>query len=104
MLKAVALGLFCAVAGQASTLETQAERTYLRSDALASYALPIGPWADGTMLTRKTEGTVEISAWRMDQPGVTTLDLFSALRAEALEQGFRVLFECDNAAQGRKMS
>lgn len=70
------------------------------AQTIASYALPIGPWDDGSMITRLTEGALAETAWRVEAPGTTTLQLLQPLRAQLAAQGFRVLFECDTLACG----
>jgi OOP family OmpA-OmpF porin len=78
-----------------------AERTAQRFEALGSHALPIGPWADGAMLTQRVEGRVEQSAWRV--PGAAaqgTLALLAPLRAALLAEGWQLLFECETLSCG----
>jgi len=65
-----------------------------------SYALPVGPFAGGGLPVRPVEGVVERSAWRLDAPGATLLDLLAPLRAQVQEQGFQVLLDCDARACG----
>lgn len=72
-----------------------AEETAREQDALSSYALPIGPWADGSMLTQPVEGRIERTAWRIAAPGASTLAILAPIRRALLEDGWRVLFECD---------
>lgn len=82
------------------TFPGPAETVAERNEALASYALPIGPWADGTMLTRVTEGTLHQTAWRIARPGLTSLEIMAPLRAALAAAGFRTLYECDTLACG----
>ena len=65
-----------------------------------SYALPVGPFAAGALPVRPVEGVVERSAWRLDAPGATLLDLMAPLRAQVQERGFQVLLDCDARACG----
>jgi outer membrane protein OmpA-like peptidoglycan-associated protein len=94
----------CLGAAPALALETAlppgAERTAERAQALGSYALPIGPWADGSMLTQRTEGRMELSAWRVPGQQDGTLALLAPMRAALVAEGWRVLFECDTALCG----
>jgi OOP family OmpA-OmpF porin len=71
-----------------------ATQTASVTEALGSYALPIGPWADGSMLTQRVEGRVVRNAWRIASPGATTLELLSPLRAGIEAEGFRLLYDC----------
>lgn len=47
------------------------------------------------MLTRKTEGQVEQTAWRIPAPDLGTLQLLAPLRTAILAEGWRLMFECD---------
>lgn len=82
------------------SLAAPGEQTALTREARASYALPIGPWADGAMLTQRTEGRVEQSAWRIDAPGISTLEILGPLRDELVAQGWRILFDCETLGCG----
>jgi outer membrane protein OmpA-like peptidoglycan-associated protein len=78
-----------------------AERTAQRIEALGSHALPIGPWADGAMLTQRVEGRVDQSAWLVpDAAEQGTLALLAPLRAALLAEGWQVLFECETLSCG----
>ena len=77
-----------------------AERTAERVEPMGSYALPIGPWADGSMLTQRTEGRVEQSAWRLPDSRAGTLALLAPMRAALLADGWQMLFECETAGCG----
>ena len=71
-----------------------------RVEALTSYLLPIGAFANGQMQTRRSEGRLSQTAWRIDTPGLTTLQILAPLRAQLSEAGFRSLYECDTAECG----
>jgi len=77
-----------------------AERSAERIEPMGSYALPIGPWADGSMLTQRTEGRVDQSAWRVPASDAGTLALLAPLRAALLAQGWDLVFECETASCG----
>lgn len=81
-------------------LPAQATRTTEAIEAPGSYALPTGPWADGRISARMTEGTVTSTAWRVNQPGITTLGLLAPLRDQLVGEGFRILYECNTDACG----
>lgn len=71
-----------------------------RTEALASYRLPVGPW-DGTQIpTDLAEGTLDQRAWRIDAPGLTTLQILAPLRAQLLRDGFAVVYECETTVCG----
>lgn len=68
------------------------------TETLTSYALPIGPFANGQMTTRRIEGPLTQTAWRIDSqtgraPG--TLELLAPLRAQILQGGYQTVYECD---------
>lgn len=71
-----------------------------RQEVLGSYRLPIGPFADGKVATKLTEGRLEQKVWQLQSPGTTTLQLIAPLRQQLTEAGFRILFECETAACG----
>ena len=71
-----------------------------RSDPLTSIVLPTGPWTAGTLPTRRIEGALEQTAWQIDAPGLSTLQLLAPLRDQMLAAGYVVLFECDTVNCG----
>jgi OOP family OmpA-OmpF porin len=77
-----------------------ATRTAERTERLGSYALPTGPWKDGTVPGRIVEGPVEHSAWRIAAPGMTTLQLLAPLRAQLAAAGFQTVWECETDTCG----
>jgi len=90
--------------GPAAALEAPfpegTEQTVMRVERVGSYGLPIGPWADGSMLTRRTEGRVEQTAWRIPVPNQSTLELLQPMRTALLVDGWRVMFECETVDCG----
>lgn len=88
-----ALGLTLEFAAPATTNAT-------RQEALTSYRLPVGPWRDGTTPTTLTEGALDQTAWRIDAPGLTTLQLLAPLRDQIAAAGFTPLYECETDACG----
>lgn len=71
-----------------------------RSEAPASYALPIGPFDGGKVPTRQVEGAVDQRAYRLDAKGMTTLAMLATLRDQLLAEGFSVIFQCDTRTCG----
>jgi outer membrane protein OmpA-like peptidoglycan-associated protein len=71
-----------------------------RSETLGSYALPVGPYADGAVPTRLVEGPIRQMVWRIEAPGASTLELLAPLRDQLAQAGFRPLFECETVACG----
>ena len=65
-----------------------------------SYVLPLGPYAKGGGAGLALEGRVQLRAWRLEGRGLTTLQLLQPLRAQFLQAGAKVLFECEAAQCG----
>ncbi len=76
------------------TLPNSARQTAGEDLGLDSYALPLGPFADGDVPARTFEGFVMRQAWRIEGRGVTTLQVLRPLREELGAKGYTVLFEC----------
>lgn len=74
--------------------------TTARAEPLTSYRLPVGPWTPAGVTTRLTEGALEQNAWRIDAPGMTTLQLLDPLRDQLAEAGFKVIFACETDVCG----
>lgn len=68
--------------------------------ALSSFQLPTGPFADGAIPTETLEGAIEQQAWQLDAPGLSTLELMRPLRAQIAAAGYAVIFECETRACG----
>lgn len=87
---------------QAVSLDLPADSDALASqtEALSSYLLPLGAFRNGEVPSRTLEGKLRQSAWKIDQPGQTTLEILSPLREQIRQQGFEIIFECDTADCG----
>lgn len=71
-----------------------------RSEVPGSYALPTDAF-DGTIVpARQVEGAVDQRAYRLEAPGVTTLELLDPLRDQVQAAGYEILFECEARACG----
>jgi outer membrane protein OmpA-like peptidoglycan-associated protein len=77
-----------------------AVNTVAPAPARASYALPTGPWVAGVLPSDTINGTVERAAWSLDAPGLATLDLMDALRAQLISAGFSVVLDCETEGCG----
>lgn len=66
-----------------------------RREALASYAVPTGPWKAGIVPSVTAEGAVDQTAWKLDAPGKSTLELLQPLREQVVAAGFETVFECE---------
>lgn len=58
------------------------------------YLLPVGPFAAGKLPTTEVEGRVLQQAWRIEQQGVTTLQMIRPLRAQLTDAGYDIIYEC----------
>ncbi len=65
-----------------------------------SFPLPVGAWAEGTIPTQTVEGDLSIRTWRIDSPGLTTLQILAPIRQQLAREGFETLFECRADACG----
>lgn len=71
-----------------------------RSEVPGSYALPTGAFDGTTVPVRQVEGAVDQHAFRLEAPGVTTLELLDPLRDQVQAAGYEILFECEARACG----
>lgn len=69
-------------------------------EGLDDYAMPTGPWTPDGMPVLTATGEVRQQAWRVDAPGVTTLQLLQPLQDQLAEAGFEVIFTCTADACG----
>ena len=77
-----------------------ASQSFDRQEALTSYALPIGPFANGSTQTIRLEGALSQTAWTLQAKDLTTLQILAPLRDQLTTAGFAILFECETAACG----
>lgn len=74
--------------------------TSTQDGALQSYALPLGPFKDGSIQTLQTEGPMQQEAWQVQSDSLSTLELMQSLRAQVEAAGYAPLFECETRACG----
>jgi outer membrane protein OmpA-like peptidoglycan-associated protein len=106
--KPTALRLLCAAVammalpGYALDLEfpAPATQTFARTEALTSFALPVGPFSNGAAKTELIEGGLNQTAWRLQAKGLTTLQILMPLRDQLAAAGFTTIFECETFACG----
>jgi len=67
---------------------------------LDSYDMPTGMWTPAGMPVLTATGEVRQQAWRVDAPGLTTLQLLQPLSEQLAEAGFEVLYTCTEDACG----
>jgi OOP family OmpA-OmpF porin len=98
------LAILLSSAGVASSLEldlpSNARNTAQIDTQLDSYVVPIGPFRDGAMQTRTIEGRVGRSAWRINSPGVTPLQILGPLRTQLNADGYNTVLDCDQTTCG----
>lgn len=82
------------------TLPEAAQMIGDRAEALGSHPLPTGPWQNGAIPAKQTEGALRQSAWRLPLDGRNTLQLLAPLRAQIAAAGFVPVYECETLACG----
>lgn len=82
---------------QAAALDLPApgRKVAVSDERMGSLQLPITGWAFGTAQSVWAEGTIRHEAWQLQAPGMTTLDMLIPLRAQLIEKGYTVLYECE---------
>lgn len=71
-----------------------------RSSQMDSYALPVGPYLGDRLRQQRFEGRIERQTWRIDGPGLTTLQILAPLRDQISEAGFDIIFQCEDRECG----
>ena len=100
VLAALALGTALPARAMVPEFSAPATATGERREAVASYAVPTGPWQAGVIPTVTAEGAMDQTAWKIDAPGKSTLELLQPLRAQARAAGFETVYECEAATCG----
>lgn len=92
----------CADQAAAVTLDMPSNATLTVEDVagLDSYAMPTGPWTPEGLPVLTGTGEVRQQAWRIDAPGLTTLQLIQPLTNQLEEVGFEELFTCSDDVCG----
>jgi outer membrane protein OmpA-like peptidoglycan-associated protein len=90
-----ALALVAAPAGAVTLNLPQGANLVLQQENPGDgYALPIAPW-DGTQVpSRMVEGQVTRQVWRLDQTGLTVLQILAPLRDQLAADGYEILLDC----------
>ena len=81
-------------------LPTTARLTVERNTDPDIYGAPMGVFADGTVPLLNVEGAVRRSAWRLDSPGLTPLQVMRPLRAQLQDAGLEITLDCASDACG----
>ena len=81
-------------------LPATARLTAERASAPDSFEAPIAGFNGTEVPSVLLEGTIQRRSWRIDSPGVTTLQVLLPLRQQLESAGYEMLFECDAVSCG----
>ncbi|WP_135507234.1 OmpA family protein [Roseovarius aestuariivivens] len=76
------------------SLPSSADKTREIREAAASYFVPVGPYDGSEVPALRVEGALVQEAWRMEAPGLTTLQILRPLRRQVIDAGYDILFTC----------
>ena len=82
------------------TFLSPAKPTTSRTEPMTSYRFAVGPFALGRVATLVAEGPLEQTAFKIDAPDQSTLQLLQPLRDQIMAAGFTVIYECETQACG----
>ena len=71
-----------------------------RREAQSRQEMAVGPYTVQGTESRAVEGGLLQQAFRLDSPGIGTLDLMANLRAQVQAAGFSVIYECETMTCG----
>ena len=94
-LAAICLWASALHAAPALTFPAPAEQTARQGSAHGSFALPVGPWADGRVERLALTGAVEHQSWRLPAMAGGTLGLMQDLSGQLVASGYAPLFDCE---------
>jgi len=103
---AVAFGVVCGPRGGFAapvfdlSFKTPAQPTALRTEPMTSFRFAVGPFALGSIATLVAEGPLSQTAFKIDAPGQSTLQLIQPLRDQIAAAGFSVIYECETQTCG----
>lgn len=102
-LSLICAGLFLALAGPgpaaALELPAPAAKTFERSEEIATFVLPVGPYLEGQVESLPLSGILSQEVWRLSG-GQTSAALMANLARQLTDAGYEVLFQCADAACG----
>ena len=81
-------------------LPAAARQTAVRDTNPDRYAAPIDVFANGVVPTVLIEGDIRRGAWRIDTPGLTSLQIMRPLRDQLEAAGLRIILDCAAAECG----
>lgn len=99
---AVIAACLAPMAAKALELQVPATARLLAEERSApdSYNIPVAAFSEGNLPVETLEGRVTRRSWRIDAPGVTTLQLLTPLREQLETEGFERIFECETEGCG----
>jgi outer membrane protein OmpA-like peptidoglycan-associated protein len=78
------------------TLPAGAELSLQVADPMVSRLLPIGPFQDGAIAKKTVTAPIQAAAFRVAAGGdFSTLSLLEPLRAQIIQAGFGVIYDCE---------
>ena len=75
-------------------------RSYEEVRPLASLELVVGPYRDGRITAEPVEGALSREVWKTPAITTETLGLLKPLREQLLQEGYKVIFECETRSCG----
>ena len=90
------------IASQAMELDLPggAALSMSRIEPMASAIVPVAPFANGGVKSVTVDGEVQVEAWTIAQPGLTTLQILNPLRDQLLDAGYQVVLDCKDTDCG----
>lgn len=92
------------LAGGANALELSlpaaARQTVARDTGPDSYLAPTSAYEDGGFASVTIEGAIARSAWRLEAPGLTPLQVMRPLRTQLEAADYRIVLDCSAAVCG----
>lgn len=82
------------------TFAAPVQTTASRAEPMTSFRFAVGPFALGRIATVLAEGPLEQTAFKIDAPGQSTLQLMQPLRDQITAAGFTVIYECETQICG----
>lgn len=77
-----------------------AQSTAVRTEPMTSFRFAVGPFALGSIAALLAEGPLQQTAFKIDAPGQSTLQLIRPLRDQIAAAGFTVIYECETQSCG----
>ena len=77
-----------------------AQTTAERAEPMTSFRFAVGPFDLARIATLLAEGPLEQTAFKLDAPDQSTLQLMQPLRDQIAAAGFTVIYECETQACG----